>query len=208
MQQIMGVVGQQAIWGNRIDNGFSDRTLPHFYKNDIGPDAKGYCRNSFIEGLSPSEMFFAAMGGRCGSIDTAIQTADSGYISRKLIKAQEDIVVNYDLSVRNSSGHIVQFGYGDDSLDPTKLEKIGKIELFELNNEELKNKYKFEELENANYFENYMTHEAVEKMMEDDNYICLLNQEYTQIIEYRNQLRNVYFKFTEAIGECWNSYSD
>ena len=201
MQQIMGVVGQQSIWGNRIDSGFSDRTLPHFYKNDIGPDAKGYCRNNFIEGLSPSEMFFAAMGGRCGSIDTAIQTADSGYISRKLIKAQEDIVVNYDLSVRNSSGHIVQFGYGDDSLDPTKIEKIGRIELFELNNEELMKKYKFEQLDSGKYFENYMTHEAVEKMMEDDDYIGLLNHEYSQIIEYRSQLRNNYFKYTEAIGD-------
>ena len=85
MQQILGCVGQQDIWGSRIENGFNERTLPHFHKNDIGPAAKGFCKNSYIQGLSPSEMFFHAMGGRTGSIDTAIQTAESGYISRKLI---------------------------------------------------------------------------------------------------------------------------
>jgi DNA-directed RNA polymerase II subunit RPB1 len=201
MQQILGVVGQQSIWGNRIEDGFTNRTLPHFYKNDIGPDAKGFCRNSYIEGLSPSEMFFTAMGGRTGTIDTAIQTADSGYISRKLIKAQEDVMVNYDLTVRNSSGHIVQFNYGDDSLDPTKLEKINKIELYELNNKQLDNKYKFDELENIEYFENFMTKEAVDKMMENKDYIGLVNLEYEEIVEYRNILRNKYFKYTEAIGD-------
>jgi DNA-directed RNA polymerase beta' subunit len=201
MQQIMGVVGQQAIWGNRIENGFTDRTLPHFYKNDIGPDAKGYCKNSFIGGLSPSEMFFSAMGGRTGTIDTAIQTADSGYISRKLIKAQEDVMVNYDLSVRNSSGHIVQFGYGDDNLDPTKLEKINKIELYELNNEEVDNLYYIDVHQNRSYFTNFMTDEAVDEMMENEEYKNLLQLEYNQILECRDTLRHNYFKYTEAIGD-------
>ena len=74
IQQIIGCVGQQDIWGSRIEEGFTERTLPHFARNDIGPDAKGFCRNSFIEGLSPSEMFFHAMGGRTGTIDTAIKS--------------------------------------------------------------------------------------------------------------------------------------
>jgi len=201
MQQILGCVGQQDIWGSRIENGFSERTLPHFHKNDIGPSAKGFCKNSYIQGLSPSEMFFHAMGGRTGSIDTAIQTAESGYISRKLIKAAEDLMVNYDLSVRNANGNIIQFAYGDDNMDPTKLEHISKIELYELNNEDLNKKYKFEELEDRSYFENFMTPDAIDKMMENNNYIALINKEYNEIVDYRLTLRTNYFENVEAIGD-------
>ena len=201
MQQILGCVGQQDIWGKRIENGFNNRTLPHFHKNDIGPSAKGFCKNSYIQGLSPSEMFFHAMGGRTGSIDTAIQTAESGYISRKLIKGAEDLMINYDLTVRNSSGNIIQFAYGDDNIDPTKLEHISKIELFELNNENLKIKYKFDELEDRKYFENFMTPEAIDKMMENNDYIMLLNSEYDDIIKSRNLLRKVYFNNVKVIGD-------
>jgi DNA-directed RNA polymerase II subunit RPB1 len=78
--------------------------------------------NSFIEGLTPSETFFHAMTGRCGSIDTAIKTADSGYTSKKLIKAVEDLKVNYDFTVRNASNHIIQFAYGEDGINSTKIE--------------------------------------------------------------------------------------
>jgi DNA-directed RNA polymerase II subunit RPB1 len=201
MQQILGCVGQQDIWGKRIENGFNGRTLPHFHKNDIGPSAKGFCRNSYIQGLSPSEVFFHAMGGRTGSIDTAIQTAESGYISRKLIKAAEDLMVNYDLTVRNANGNIVQFAYGDDNIDPTKLEHIGKIELYELNNDNLNEKYKFENLEDKKYFENFMTLDAIDKMMENNNYIALINSEYEEIIHNRFLLRKVYFYGAKVIGD-------
>jgi DNA-directed RNA polymerase II subunit RPB1 len=201
MQQILGCVGQQDIWGKRIENGFNGRTLPHFHKNDIGPSAKGFCRNSYIQGLSPSEVFFHAMGGRTGSIDTAIQTAESGYISRKLIKAAEDLMVNYDLTVRNANGNIVQFAYGDDNIDPTKLEHIGKIELYELNNDNLNEKYKFENLEDKKYFENFMTLDAIDKMMENNNYIALINSEYEEIIQNRFLLRKVYFYGAKVIGD-------
>ena len=201
MLQIMGCVGQQMIWGSRIHNGFTGRTLPHFHKNDIGASAKGFCRNSYIQGLNPSEMFFHAMGGRTGSIDTAIQTAESGYISRKLIKAAEDVMVNYDFSVRNANGNILQFAYGDDNMDPTKLEHIGKIELYELNNEELENKYKFTEIENRVYYENFMLPDAIDRMMETNEYISILNSEYEEMINYREQLRNVFFKNVEVIGD-------
>ena len=201
MQQILGCVGPQSIWGSRIENGFSGRTLPHFHKNDIGPSSKGFCKNSYIQGLNPSEMYFHAMGGRTGTIDTAIQTAESGYISRKLIKAAEDIMVCYDLSVRNANGNILQFAYGDDNIDPTKLEHIGKIELYELNNIDIEKKYKFENFEDRSYFENFMNSDAIEKMMETNDYISLLNSEYDEIYKYREQLRNVYFKNVEVIGD-------
>jgi DNA-directed RNA polymerase beta' subunit len=203
LQQIMACVGQQSIWGERVSNGFTDRTLPHFPRNDLGPDAKGFCRNSFIEGLNPSEMFFHAMGGRTGSISTAIKTAESGYTSRKFIKATEDLKVNYDFTVRNASNFIVQFCYGDDNFDPSKLEKINKIELIEYSDKKLEEIYKFDVLggEEDNYFGGFMTPEALSEMKMDNGYKTLLEDEYQLIRGYRDILRNNYFKNTEAIGD-------
>ena len=63
-------------------NGFRDRTLPHFIKDDYGPESKGFVYNSFLIGLTPSEFFFHAMGGREGVIDTAVKTAETGYAAR------------------------------------------------------------------------------------------------------------------------------
>ncbi len=446
LQQIIGCVGQQSIWGSRIDDGFTDRTLPHFSRNDVGPDAKGFCRNSFIEGLLPSETFFSAMGGRTGSIDTAIKsvtgdtpiiimeegiikhtnigdwidgllslnkekvkidknnndklnsdneerellelninvsipstdlncnvewskithitrhnpskimyevktksgrtvkvtdshslliwndklnqlerksasninigdkvpvtsrilnngfkipnynlkeefktieerdiaileynsndifveidlynelklnipddnsynkmqkndivldiileinqlngndynkvydltipstlnfglanglhvvdTADSGYLSRKFIKATEDLMVNYDMTVRNASGFIVQFAYGDDNCDPIKIEKITRIELIEYDNLKMNEQYKFDTLDDSSYFESFMTPDAVKEMMDDPNYKSLLNDELEDIFRMRQDMRTIYFKNVEAIGDI-NTY--
>ena len=72
--QIVACVGQQNVDGKRISYGFTDRTLPHFTKYDDGPDARGFVENSFIDGLSPQEVFFHAMGGREGLIDTAVKS--------------------------------------------------------------------------------------------------------------------------------------
>ena len=201
VQQIMGLVGQQAIWGNRIDDGFTERTLPHFYRNDIGPDAKGFCRNSYVEGLSPSEMFFHSMGGRTGTIDTAIRTADSGYTSRKFIKAAEDLMVNYDLTIRNSNGNIVQFAYGDDNFDPIKLEKVSKIDIFEYDLKQMEEKYKFDEINDREYFELFMTKDAVDEMMSNKDYKNVLIGEYDEMCENQREMRYNYFKNAEAIGD-------
>jgi DNA-directed RNA polymerase beta' subunit len=72
--QMIACVGQQNVDGKRINYGFTDRTLPHFTKYDDGPDARGFVENSFITGLSPTEVFFHAMGGREGLIDTAVKS--------------------------------------------------------------------------------------------------------------------------------------
>ena len=60
-----------------------------------------------MSGLTPSEFYFHAMGGREGVIDTAVKTADTGYISRRLMKALEDVMVKYDGTVRTSREIIV-----------------------------------------------------------------------------------------------------
>ena len=97
-------VGQQNVEGRRIAFGFRHRTLPHFNKDDYGPESRGFVENSYLRGLTPQEFFFHAMGGREGLIDTAVKTAETGYIQRRLVKAMEDLQVKYDATVRNSAG--------------------------------------------------------------------------------------------------------
>ena len=140
VSQMIGCLGQQNVDGRRIPNGFDDRTLPHYCKYDDGPEAHGFVESSFIKGLTPQEFFFAAMGGREGLIDTAVQTSESGYLQRKLVKAMEDCKVGYDGSVRNASGAIVQFLYGDDGMDACKIESQ-KIPYIEMKPEQLLTEY-------------------------------------------------------------------
>ncbi len=122
MTQITVCVGQQNVDGVRIQSGFNARTTPHFPKHDRGARSGGFIENSYITGLSPLEFFFHCMAGREGLIDTAVKTAKSGYIQRRLMKAHEDIVVHYDGTVRNSLGNIIQYVYGEDGVDGTYIE--------------------------------------------------------------------------------------
>lgn len=122
ISQMIASVGQQIVSGNRIPNGFINRTLPHFPRGSKEPAAKGFVKNSFYTGLTPSEFFFHTMGGREGLVDTAVKTAETGYMQRRLMKALEDLYTAYDDTVRNSLGGVVQFTYGDDGLDPPGME--------------------------------------------------------------------------------------
>ena len=122
MGQMIACVGQQAVDGKRIPYGFTDRTLPHFHKYDDGAAARGFVESSFMNGLNPTEFYFHAMGGREGLIDTAVKTSETGYIQRKLIKGMEDARIAGDHTVRNASGVILQFIYGEDGFDGAKIE--------------------------------------------------------------------------------------
>ncbi|KAK3708848.1 hypothetical protein QZH41_016279 [Actinostola sp. cb2023] len=122
ISQMIACVGQQAISGKRIPDGFEDRSLPHFKRHSKIPAAKGFVKNSFFSGLTPTEFFFHTMGGREGLVDTAVKTAETGYMQRRLVKSLEDLCCQYDHTVRNSVGDIVQFKYGGDGLDPTDME--------------------------------------------------------------------------------------
>lgn len=119
---MISCLGQQNVDGKRIPYGFEHRTLPHFTKYDDSPGARGFVESSYINGLSPQEVFFHAMGGRVGLIDTAVKTSTTGYIQRRLIKGLEDLMVNYDMTVRSNKNKIVQFRYGEDNIDTTKVE--------------------------------------------------------------------------------------
>ena len=57
------------------------------------PPAKGFVRNSFYSGLAPSEFFFHAVSGREGLVDTAVKTAETGYMQRRLMKVLSGHIV-------------------------------------------------------------------------------------------------------------------
>ena len=122
ISQMISCLGQQNVDGKRIPYGFTNRTLPHYSKFDDSPIARGFVESSFIGGLKPEELFFHAMGGRVGLIDTAVKTSTTGYIQRRLIKGLEDLTVAYDLTVRNNKNKIIQFKYGEDGYDPLYVE--------------------------------------------------------------------------------------
>lgn len=79
-------VGQQIIGGKRVPDGFQDRSLPHFPKGARDPSSKGFVANSFYTGLTPYEFLFHACSGREGLVDTAVKTAETGYLARRLMK--------------------------------------------------------------------------------------------------------------------------
>ena len=126
ISQMIACVGQQAINGKRVPNGFEDRALPHFEKFSKIPAARGFVQNSFYSGLTPTEFFFHTMGGREGLVDTAVKTAETGYLQRRLVKCLEDLVVQYDGTVRNAVSEVVEFTYGCDGLDPVYMETKDK----------------------------------------------------------------------------------
>ncbi|EDS26516.1 conserved hypothetical protein [Culex quinquefasciatus] len=126
ISQMIACVGQQAINGKRVPNGFEDRALPHFEKFSKIPAARGFVQNSFYSGLTPTEFFFHTMAGREGLVDTAVKTAETGYLQRRLVKCLEDLVVQYDGTVRNAIGEVVEFTYGADGLDPVFMEVKNK----------------------------------------------------------------------------------
>ncbi|MDW3653102.1 MAG: DNA-directed RNA polymerase subunit A', partial [Nitrososphaeraceae archaeon] len=118
--QMTAALGQQSIRGRRITKGYRDRSLPHFKPNDANPDSKGFVKSNYRDGLSPLEFFFHAMGGREGLVDTAVRTQQSGYMQRRLINALEHMKIEYDQTVRDPHGNIIQFVYGEDGIDPAK----------------------------------------------------------------------------------------
>ena len=148
ISQMISCLGQQNVDNQRIPYSLKNRTLPHFHQFDDTPKARGFVENSFIKGLEPVEVFFHAMGGRVGLIDTAVKTSQTGYIQRRLIKGMEDIQVKYDMTVRNHKNKIIQYNYGGNNIDTAKTESI-KFELMESSCDEIYDMYSVANSENS-----------------------------------------------------------
>ncbi|MED6135270.1 DNA-directed RNA polymerase II subunit rpb1 [Stylosanthes scabra] len=162
ISQMTACLGQQNVEGKRIPFGFTDRTLPHFTKDDYGPESRGFVENSYLRGLTPQEFFFHAMGGREGVIDTAVKTSETGYIQRRLVKAMEDIMVKYDGTVRNSVGDIIQFLYGEDGMDAVWIESQN-LDSLKMKKSDFDRAFRYE-FDNENWNPTYMLKGPAEDM--------------------------------------------
>jgi DNA-directed RNA polymerase subunit A' len=126
--QMASCVGQQDLEGKRVDIGYTERTLSHFKKGDLTPKSRGFIKSPFIRGLKPSEFFFGAITGRSTLMDTALRTPKSGYLYRRLANAFQDLRKEYDSTIRDSDNNIIQFEYGEDGKDVSKLHLGEKLD--------------------------------------------------------------------------------
>ena len=207
ISQISGLVGQQNVEGKRIPFGFLKRTLPHFLKDDFGPESKGFVANSYYKGLTPEEFFFHTMGGREGLIDTAVKTSQTGYMQRRLVKAMEDVMVQYDSTVRDSYGNILQFVYGEDGIAGEYIEEQ-YFDLLKVAEEKLRKTCCFYEIDGG---KDMGMEENVQKLYENDKIsakvrdelfknkeaFSILEEEYLNITQLRKDLHGF---FTPSIN--------
>merc|ERR1719431_1193898 len=132
--QISCLLGQIELEGKRPPIMISGKSLPSFTPYDTQPRAGGYIDGRFMTGIKPQEFFFHCMAGREGLIDTAVKTSRSGYLQRCLIKLLEGLVVQHDFTVRDSDNTVIQFQYGEDSLDICKAQYIKPSKLKDIAN--------------------------------------------------------------------------
>ena len=140
--QMGGCVGQQDVEGKRIKKAVNGRSMVYFHQGDDSAKAGGFVAESYLNGLEYPSFIMHNMGSREGLIDTAIKTAESGYVQRRLIKLLEDLLVGYDGTVRTGTNKVIQFTYGDGGIDPVKQISL-PIELLKMNNKVLEETYKF-----------------------------------------------------------------
>ena len=193
---MISCLGQQNVDGKRIPYGFDHRTLPHFTKYDDSPSARGFVESSYINGLSPQELFFHAMGGRVGLIDTAVKTSTTGYIQRRLIKGLEDLMVNYDMTVRTNKNKIVQFRYGEDNIDTTKVENQ-TIPIVTMSIQDIYAHYALPDDSGKNKtLSNIMTKDALKRYKKEQEKADKLCQKYIDyMLEIRKEIVEHVFKY-------------
>lgn len=138
-------LGQQAISGHRAPMNYNERTLPCYKKYDNSPEARGFIKNSYYNGLAPQEFMFHMVTGREGVLDAKMKTADSGYINRKLNKLMENFKIDYDSIVKDSNGQIVQYVYGGMGFDAAMVEIISSFDFVTYSNDQMKTKYIIDE---------------------------------------------------------------
>jgi len=194
MGQLVGCQGQVSLNGERIKKLVENRTLPLFHYNDDTPMARGFITSNLVDGLKGHEFFFATMTGREGLIDGAIKTAQTGYVSRRLIKSLEDLHVYYDGTVRTANNVVVQYLYGESGIDTVKQTEQ-KIKLIEMSNVDIKNTLLFSKEELSKLDKTF-----------SKNYKSLNDDIYNKMIDFRDNLREIYYGTTYNYKILENSF--
>ena len=183
--KIIGGLGQDVLEFKRIKKKVNNRTLPHFFQNDDRALARGFIPNSYYHGLTPKEFFFHHMTAREGMIDTAIKTADSGYLQRKLIKGMEDIILAYDKTVRSGNNVIIQYTYGSNGINQTHYKEV-EIKLVLMSNTDVKKVFSFDEKEITNLVKEFD--------LDKTQFMKWNNDLYEKMVTLRDELREIQMK--------------
>ena len=192
IQQMMCLVGPQAIDGKKdIPKGFTDRTLPHYPRYEGSAESRGFITSNFLNGLNPQEFFFHAMAGREGVIDTAVKTASSGYLQRKLVKSMEDLKVAHDMTVRSSNNDIVQFCYGYDGFESVNLEIQKGVDFIKITLDKLKRDYYLDPTEKYDYVQS----SEINKMKKIDGWRDKMLEYNKNLEELITDFHKIYAKF-------------
>jgi DNA-directed RNA polymerase II subunit RPB1 len=183
--QIIGGLGQNVLDFRRIKKKVNNRTLPHFFQNDDRAFARGFIPNSYYHGLTPKEFFFHHMTAREGMIDTAIKTADSGYLQRKLIKGMEDVMLTYDKTVRSGNNVIIQMIYGENNINQTHYKEVD-IKLVNMSNSDVDKTFGFSSNEIKDICRDHK--------LDTDAFINWNKKLCTEMKRMRNDLRKIQMK--------------
>jgi DNA-directed RNA polymerase beta' subunit len=121
ISSIMTMVGQQEFQGQPIPLLPGGRSVPSFERNSREPGARGFVEHDYLTGMTPAEFFLHQYAAREGLFGTALKTAETGYMQRRILKAMEDAVVYPDNTVRNAQGVVIQYAYGEDGFSGDRL---------------------------------------------------------------------------------------
>ena len=193
IQKGFGCIGQLSVEGTRIKKKVNGRSIVHFHKDDDTPDARGFINRNYLDGLEGHHYFFDAMAGREGLIDTAIKTATTGYIQRKLIKALEDLMVRYDGTVRASNNMVIQYIYGENGINQLTQTEI-KLKLIDYSNKDIEDNFLFVKSDMS---------KLLEKKIEVEKHNKVINK---LMLENRDFLREMLFKFTMNYKVMQNAF--
>jgi DNA-directed RNA polymerase II subunit RPB1 len=121
--QITGCLGQVYVQGSRPKQNLTlnTRCLPYFEPYSSNINAHGFVSESFMDGIDPAGFIFHMMASRVGVMDTALKTADIGHMHHRMVKAQEDLIADYDGSTRNSAKVLFNEIYGADGFNAGEL---------------------------------------------------------------------------------------
>ena len=194
--QTMGVIGQLTLSKARPKKNIQNRSLPYFHRDDDTPEARGFVYNNLVKGLTGHEFFFNAGAGREGLIDTAIKTATTGYIQRRLVKALEDLSVKYDGTIRAANGQVIQYVYGENGINQLTQTDI-KIDMVKYNNKEIEEKLSFNKKQIS----------ELETIYKKKVSVSNFNKEYiNKMIKLRDQLRFINYKSLSNYKELKDQY--
>jgi len=182
--QMKGFLGQQIVNGKRTNTGYTNRTLPHFHKYSEDISTRGFVRSSLSKGLHPFEFFFHAGGGREGLIEQALQTGQTGYIQRQMVKTLEDMTIKWSHTVNDAQNNIVQFSYGDDNATGESIQEINIRNIF-CSYDQLDLKYNLLSNASKEHLKISIEPQIIKQIPQDTK---LFEKYFEQFIEMRNEL--------------------